>query len=140
MKKPSDESRLLFWLQQAHQTVRQRVNNAYKQKGHDTSTEQFSILSYLYWNENATQTDIATATQREKASVSRIISGLEKKGLIARTAIDRRTNRVTLTEEGALHYQLLSPISDAVANEILNLYSDKDIATTIKILKLLASE
>jgi len=74
---PTGEAgQLLFWLQQAHQAMKLDITHAFRLAGENVSTEQFSVLSYLYKQPLATQTDIARATQRERASISRILAGM----------------------------------------------------------------
>jgi len=129
---------LLFWLQQAHQTLKLAISHAYKLMGHEVSTEQFSVLSYLHAQRGASQIEIARATRREKASVSRILSGLEKNGLVTRSSIDMRTNRVELTETGKAIYALLSPIGNEIGGKVLGEIPRDEVDATIRLLKRIA--
>lgn len=115
------------------------ITRAFKLAGVGASTEQFSILSYLHKHSLATQNDIARATQRERASISRIVAGMEQEGWIKRSALDRRTNGVELTKRGMEIFQFLMPISDRVGIETLAECSKRDVDAAIRLLKKVAS-
>ena len=103
------------------------------------STEQISVLSYLYKHPLATQSDIARATHRERGSISRILAGMERQGWIKRSTLDRRTNGVELTRRGLETYQVLVPINDQIGVETLANCAKRDIDATVRLLKKLAS-
>ena len=64
--------------------------------------EQFPVFMVLYENPSMTQQEIANMLLRDKSSVQRTISSFEQKGLvtISHSETDKRTNIVSLTEEG----------------------------------------
>lgn len=129
---------LLFWLQQAHQAMKIDITRAFTFAGKDISTEQFSVLSYLFQHGAATQSEISRATKRERASVSRILTGMENRKLIQRKSRDMRSNSVKLTKLGLDTYLVLAPISDRVGKETLASCSERDIDATIRLLKTIA--
>ncbi|OIH94160.1 MULTISPECIES: MarR family winged helix-turn-helix transcriptional regulator [unclassified Curtobacterium] len=93
----------------------------------DLTHEQSFVLGYLQQNPGAIQRDIATMTRTTPASVSSLLQGLEKRGLVERRpdAANGRTKLVHATPAGveliagfedamlALDDTLLAPLSPA---------------------------
>ncbi len=69
----------------------------------DVSHEQAFVLGYLVQNPGAIQRDIAQMTRTSAASVSSLLQGLERRGLVERrTEIgNERSKRVYATPDGA---------------------------------------
>ena len=70
--------------------------------GLDVTMEQWSILRILLNEDGCTQESILRLTYYEKSTLSRILEGLERKGLIERRrgAADGRRKEVFLTSRG----------------------------------------
>ena len=66
------------------------------------STGQPKVLSYLMRHESCLQKELAEAFDIRPATISHILSNMEEKGLIRRTADenDQRQKQVTATEKG----------------------------------------
>ncbi|MGB5866711.1 MAG: MarR family transcriptional regulator [Arcobacteraceae bacterium] len=62
--------------------------------------EQRATLEIIKYEKDVNQTKIANILAKDKTTISRTLSTLEKKGLISKKAIDKRTNLITLTKEG----------------------------------------
>jgi DNA-binding MarR family transcriptional regulator len=64
---------------------------------------QWWVLTHLFRNPGATQSELADVLEVEKATLGRLLDRLEQKGWIRREAdgADRRAKRVYLTEEVA---------------------------------------
>lgn len=69
---------------------------------HGITRGQPQVLGYLHMHDGCIQRELADALHLEPASVSALLSGLEKSGLVRREPDenDRRVWRVTLTETG----------------------------------------
>ena len=83
-----------------HRLLAARLNRALAGAGLDITAEQWGVLGQL-WNEDGlTQEAICRAMQLEKSSLSRLLDGMEAKGLIARRKDERdaRCKRVFLAE------------------------------------------
>lgn len=61
------------------------------------------MLNKLHHRDGCTQGELVSATFNDRANVSRIVTGLEKKGYLSRKedSEDGRAVRVFITEEGA---------------------------------------
>ena len=67
--------------------------------GVDLTPEQWIVLNWLWSHRSACQQDLADATQRNKANVTRLIDGLVKRGYITRVPnpTDRRKHQLEMT-------------------------------------------
>ncbi len=105
--------------------------------GIDMTIEQFKVMVVLWKEGSATQQSIADFVGKDKASVTRLIAGLEKRALIQRTADcqDKRCNLVTLTPQGiALEKPSMEVLEDATL--ILHRGIDpQELAITLRVLK-----
>lgn len=84
----------------------------------ELSREQSFVLGYLVQSPGVIQRDIAQVTRTSAASVSSLLQGLERRGLVERRAEDgdERSKRVYVTSAGA---ELIAGFEDAMsaANE-----------------------
>jgi DNA-binding MarR family transcriptional regulator len=69
---------------------------------HELGSNQLSAMSVLLNQGDLTMGELATEELMQPPSMTRIVNGLEERGLVTRTSDphDRRTARVSLTEEG----------------------------------------
>jgi DNA-binding MarR family transcriptional regulator len=81
----------------------------------ELSREQSFALGFLVQNPGAIQRDIAAMTRTSAASVSSLLQGLERRGLVERRTEDgdERSKRVYATQAGA---QLISGFESAMAS------------------------
>jgi DNA-binding MarR family transcriptional regulator len=96
-------------------------------RGRELSHEQSFVLGYLAQEPGAKQRDIAEVTRTSAASVSSLIQGLERRGLVERRTEpgDERSKRVYATPAGAeliggfnaamadIEQTILAPLDDA---------------------------
>lgn len=91
---PLQQMRWIGWAQRkaAEDWVRER----------DLTQEQSFVLGYLQRSPGAIQRDIAEVTRTSAASVSSLLQGLERRGLVERRtdAANGRTKTVYATDEG----------------------------------------
>lgn len=79
-----------------------RLQRNLKEEGIVITAEQWTILYFLWLEEGRTQQELATLTFRDKPSVSRLVSNLERMKLVMRVSDkdDKRTNLIFLTKQG----------------------------------------
>lgn len=84
-------------------TINRHLNRKFKAAGLGITTEQWSVLACLWEKDKQTQQYICEQTFKDKASITRLIDGLEKNELVVRMSDpnDRRSNLIHLTERGA---------------------------------------
>ena len=82
--------------------IGRRLQRNFKESGLNITAEQWSILYFLWDSEGLSQQEIARLTFRDKPSVSRLISNLEKQKILVRvnSSGDKRTNQIYLTALG----------------------------------------
>lgn len=98
---------------------------------HGILSAQWSALRVLWDEENLSQVEIAERMKIERASLTMLINGMEKSGLITRTVdiTDRRKMRIRLTQKGRDMKRPLLPIGDAVNMRATQGFTEKDIKT-----------
>ena len=127
MDSPLQQMRWIGWAQRkaAEEWVRER----------DLSQEQAFVLGYLQQSPGAIQRDIADITRTSAASVSSLLQGLERRGLVERRteAGNARTKRVHATDAGVA---LIAGFEDAMValDDVLLAPLSEDERTTLQAL------
>ncbi|MGO1595561.1 MAG: MarR family winged helix-turn-helix transcriptional regulator [Sphingobacterium sp.] len=82
--------------------IARRLQRNFKESGLNITAEQWSVMYFLWETEGLSQQDLATLTYRDKPSISRLISNLEKQELLVRACCpdDKRANKIYLTPRG----------------------------------------
>ena len=82
--------------------LKKHFSQAISAAGYQISTEQYSILSQLWRQDNITQRELGKRVFKDRHNVSRIIKSLEQKALIVKKpdASDARITRCVLTPKG----------------------------------------
>ena len=72
----------------------------------DLTSKQWVLLKILHTQDGQPQNDLAVITERNKASLVRLIHNMERKGLVLRKQdpMDKRINRIFLTSKGKITY------------------------------------
>ncbi|MBD5080880.1 MAG: MarR family transcriptional regulator [Ruminococcaceae bacterium] len=97
-------------------------------KDTDLSLGQPKILDYLKDHNGTVQKDIAAACHIEQASLTSVLNGMEKKGLITREMRDgnRRSLYVFLTEKGKELAERINAEFEKIEKEALKGFSEKE--------------
>ncbi len=79
-----------------------KLNSKYHKilQTYDIAPEQRATLEIIKYEKEANQTMIAEILGKDKTTISRTLATLEKKDLIIKTQIDKRTNHIQLTKLG----------------------------------------
>jgi len=99
------------------------------------SSEQYAVLKILDEMGPMTPTKIANILQRDKATITRIINSLVKKGFIVKQKIDNRSFEIALTPKGYEHYKKADEIANEFHKKIRTLVSDDEFEMLLNILK-----
>jgi DNA-binding MarR family transcriptional regulator len=91
-----------FHIGRSSRAVSRLLNLAFTAAGFDVTSEQWRVLVNLWVHDGLTQQELCDLIVQEKTGVSRLVSGLEKRGLVIRKLDpkDKRTRRVHLTDRG----------------------------------------
>lgn len=97
--------------------LKRELNDEFKREGVEVMAEQWALLLRLQERAGMNQLELARATSRDNASVTRSLVVLEKKQLIERQQVDqdRRDKYLALTPAG----QVLVPRMVACAQRVL---------------------
>lgn len=93
------------------------ITNEFKAKGIPITLDQFIVLKNLIANDGQPQNNLACLTERDKTSLTRFLSTMEKKGLVKRVAdtTDARVNKIHITEKGKAAFEKSMPILREIA-------------------------
>lgn len=111
--------------------------DSFNEHGLNLSKEQWLILKVLSIDDGKIQNDLAFVTNRSKTALTRLISTMEKKGLVHRVTskTDKRINHVFMSELGKSYFVKSEPIIKKIKSELQQNISKKDIEITIEVLK-----
>ena len=100
--------------------IKSEFNRAFQAYGVNITTDQWGILKCLWQEESVTQSELAEKTNKDKASITRILDIMQKNNLITRRddVVDRRSYRIFLTEEGKMLERKLRPIAHATNQKL----------------------
>ena len=134
---PQFEKLLLPWLGRAMKSFDFHLADELANAGITLSKHQIILLRILSLQDGIPQNDLAFITDRDKTSLTRLISTMERKGLLKRKTceLDKRVNNVFITQKGLKETKNAFPV---IINEIDNIQHKLDteeIETTIKVLK-----
>lgn len=91
----------------------QLLTSQFKAQGFNISSEQFSILVVLWYQDGLTQKELSNQLNRDKTTISRVINTMIKEEWIGRhfDEQDKRIRKIKLTEKGKTLQEKLVKIS-----------------------------
>lgn len=101
------------------------------------SRDQYIVLRKLSEEDGQMQNDLALATDRDKSSLTRLLTTMERKGYIQRISCphDKRVKKVFITTYGESTIAGCLPILKRIANSSEKDIDKKEIERAIKTLK-----
>lgn len=111
-----------------------------RREGHTLTAEGWAVLSLLSETDELSQVEISDRVGKDRHHTSRLIDGLERQGLVARTpsADDRRVKLVCLTDRGgATRRRLLHAVSGFV-DDVFEGVSQHHFDAFIRVLTLIS--
>lgn len=90
-----------FRIYRANQLFRAALYRVFRADGHEMTPEQWIVLVRLWQRDGQTQTELAESTLKDKATLSRILTVMERDGLVQRRpdAEDSRSRRIHATRK-----------------------------------------
>ena len=89
-----------FWMERAMKAQKKATNHLFRQLGIQLTPDQWIILKKLSEEDGVSQRELADATSKDPAALTRLLDLLEKRNFIKRATFNRRTSKVLLTNEG----------------------------------------
>ncbi|MDH5414639.1 MAG: MarR family transcriptional regulator [Flavobacteriaceae bacterium] len=125
------------WLGRTVKIVDYHLQEGFKNNGIDLSKEQMVVLKKLHDKDGLHQNDLAFLTLRDKSSLTRLLSKMEKKKYIIRKKCkeDKRANNVYLTALGKDIFTKTRPVIKQLLDKMLYKISIEEKHQIIKILK-----
>ncbi len=131
------EEALAFWVARVYMRSRAEMYRRFKQHGVELTPEQWMVLVRLWQNEGVTQSALADRTFRDLPTMSRILTLMEKSGLIERRRdkSDGRARLVYLSDRGRSMRRTLVGEARAMVDQFLGGIPAADIAVTRRTLQ-----
>ena len=133
------EKQVFLFLNIAHNSMKQKLTETFREGGFQLSPEQFLVMDTL-WDEGVlTQQQIADITMRDKNSIVKLIDGLESRDLVRRVSNpeDRRQNLIEVTPYSLSVREKINSLAYESVCGILWDIPQKDLATFVKVLAMM---
>ncbi len=117
--------------------VGRQLKTNFLEKGFDTSTLEWTVLSFLANHEFYTQNELVDIIGRNKVFIKRLIDQLEGKKLVKRETLgkDKRHNKVFITQKGLERYNTLLPIVEKTIEDVFYDFNEIEVNTLIRLLR-----
>ena len=125
------------YLNHGHCLFKQFIYKSFLVNGFDLTPEQFLVMDTL-WDEGVfNQQQIADYIQKDKNSVTKLIDGLEKRGLVMRSAggTDRRSKNIVLTKQAEEIKNKVVEVALQAVDQICTGISQKEITLFVHVLE-----
>ncbi len=125
------------WLGKTVKILEYYLQDRFNNHKLDLTKEQMIVLKRLHDNDGLSQNELAFLTLRNKSSLTRLLTKMEKKNYILRKQCkeDKRINHVYLTEYGEKMFKKTKPaLNEMIATMEQNI-SDSEKQQMIKTLK-----
>ena len=131
------EDSIGYYVNKTAAIMRNSLQKAFSSVNNEITVDYWVILNRLWSKDGWMQTDLAKMTHKDNASMTRMLDGMEKKGLIIRKAdqADRRINRVYLTRKGKSLESGLKKVAQINMNKGIKNLSVNEIESVKKILE-----
>jgi len=125
------------WLGKTLKMVDYHLQEALSDAGLDITKEQMIVLKRLHKEDGLPQNELAMLTFRDKSSLARLLSKMEKKQYIVRVQSqnDKRINKVYLTEIGRAIFKNTRPVIKQTLDIMEHGISAEEKSAVIKVLK-----
>lgn len=115
------DNALAYWIHRVYQATRNASFATLRTAGEEITPEQWIVLVRLWERDGRTQTELGESTYRDRPTMSRILAGMERRGLIKRKrdADHGRVWRVHLTAHaGTLREELVPRARELVKRSL----------------------
>lgn len=131
------DNALAFWVHRVYQATRNEMYRAFRERGEELTPEQWTVLVRLWERDGRSQNDLCESTFRDKPTMSRMIAGLENRGLVHRRvdSEDARSRIVSLTKQGRGLREVLVPAARQLVHRMLEGVSEGDAKVTRRTLE-----
>lgn len=134
---PGFENLMMPWIGKTMKHIDLFIATKMAERGVNLTRQQVILMKILFHDGPLPQHDLAYFTDRDKASLTRLLSTLEKKNLVARITSpeDKRVNLVHLTKNGEKVLNEITPILLEVIMHMQEGISEADQKVVINVMK-----
>ena len=126
-----------FWINRVYQASRGEMYRAFGALDVDLTPEQWAVLIRVAERGGMSQTELSEATFRDAPTMSRIVVGMESRGLLERRddPADARLRRLYLTREGRALERRLVPVVERIVVQMVQGIAEYALVTTRAVLR-----
>ena len=126
------EKAIGFWINRVYQSTRAEMYRLFAEQGEEVTPEQWMVLIRLWEKDAVSQSELSDATLRDAPTMSRILRGMEVRGIVQRrrSTEDARVQTVHLTRRGRALKDKLVPVVRALVERLVRGIEPADVATT----------
>jgi DNA-binding MarR family transcriptional regulator len=130
-----------FQIIRIKKAIFRRTNGLMTEAGIHMQLEQLPILMILQRG-NLSQRELSDRTMRDKSSILRSISALEKKALVLvqKDKVDKRKNIVSLTDQGIVLAKNIRSLMKRAEDEVLAVFSAKERVEALETIRAYADK
>jgi len=131
------EKTMMPWIGRSMKVIDYFIMDRFAQKGIELTKVQWLLLRRLKELNGEIQHNLAFLTNRDKASLTRLLTTMEKKNLVARipSDTDHRANKIFLTANGEKMLKKADPVIAKIVEEMHEGISEKDRMQVVDTLK-----
>ena len=131
------EETLLPWIGKSMKTIDYFFMDRFSREGIELTKVQWILLKRLNDINGESQHNLAFLTNRDKASLTRLLTTMEKKNLVARipSEDDQRINQIYITAHGKKVLKQTMPVVKGMVEEMQSGMSEDERQRTIEVLK-----
>ena len=124
------DSSIAYLVGRTSRSIIKRLTNKFSEAGIDVSYEQWSILVHLYRKDGQTQQELANIAVKDKAAITRLLNGLEKKNIVLRIPDrnDKRSKLVYMTHKAKAFRADLIAVVEELLEEAEQQISSEEMA------------
>ena len=128
---------LIPWMGRTMKVLDYFISDKLCENGIELTRVQLILLYKLKEADGQPQHNLAYLTNRDKASLARLLNTMEKKNLVARipSKSDNRINHIFLTKHGDEMLKNAAPVMTDILSQIQEGISESEIDNVIKVLK-----
>ncbi|MEY2932351.1 MAG: hypothetical protein RL033_3100 [Pseudomonadota bacterium] len=126
------DNALGFWIHRVYQASRNEMFREFREQGEEITPEQWAVLIRLWERDEQTQSELSEATFRDPPTISRIVVGMEARGLLQRLVHpeDARVRILRLTPAARALRKKLVPVVQRIVERMVAGVSESDLLTT----------
>ncbi|HEU4576861.1 MAG TPA: MarR family transcriptional regulator [Polyangiaceae bacterium] len=126
------ENAIGFWIHRVYQASRNEMFREFREHGEDVTPEQWALLIRLWERDELTQSELSEATFRDAPTTSRIVAGMEARGLLERSVHPRdgRARIVRLTPRARFLRKKLVPVVERIVRRMVGETPEQELITT----------